>query len=348
MALSRGGSAAEKEAAKLKPVFGKADFLTMKDGETVILRLIDPADRWIYVRQHNYVPTRPAPADLSAEKKKDYPARMGAVCRKDKSFIDPETKQSKYADCYICDFMRKEGDKPYRPTVRLWARFVVREAVLGTQEMVDQGLISAERIGKVVAYQDLMVTEKETDKDGKETGKTITRPKIVVANMAMDNFFAYFQGYDEAYADDGGILNRDFKVKRKGEGTDTDYSVAALAPTPDFDLASPELAVQYEVYASQAHLSESQLEEMVEHRASDTYYHTWFDERHPVPERKKKDGEKGDGDSAPKGAPVEQQAKPADPSANQVALGSMRERILKSQQAPPPGEAKEAVPAGAE
>jgi hypothetical protein len=328
MGLRRGGKAAEEEAAKSRPVFGRAEFFNIKnDGDSVIFRLLDGDQEWIYVKQHSYVPTKGAPPDADEKAKTDWPKRQGAVCRKDPAF------KGIHSDCYICDHMKKDDGKSYRPTVRLWARVIIREAVQGTQAMVEQGQIRENQVGKTVGYRDLMVEEPEVDKDGNETGKTIRHPKIVVANMSVDNFFGALQGYAEAYADEGGILNRDFTVTRSGTGTDTTYKFAPRNPTLNFDLADPEVKAQYEIFAGQAHLSEEQLEKMVEDRASDDFYARYFDPTKPFPvsKAKKKDGE-GSGSAA--GAPVEQQAKPAEDPVTQEKLAAMRDRVRGGNRVP--------------
>lgn len=321
MGLRRGGKAAEEEAAKNRPVFGRAEFFSLKnDGDSAIFRLLDGPNAWIFVKQHSYVTTKGAPPDSDEKTKDSWPSRTGAVCRKDPAF------KGVHSDCYICDSMKKDDGKSYRPTVRLWARLIMREAVQGTEEMAGAGQIQAHQVGKVVGYRDLMVEEPELDKEGNETGKTVRHPKIVVANMSIDNFFGALQGYAEAYEDEGGILNRDFTVTRSGAGTDTTYKFAPRNPTTNFDLADPEIKAQYEVFAGQAHLSEEQLERMIEDRASDDFYARYFDPTKPFPvsKSKKKDGE-GGGPAG--GAPAAEQAKPVEDAVTQDKLAAMRDRV---------------------
>lgn len=316
MAFARGGKAAEEEAAKSRPSFGRAEFFSLKnEGDSIVLRPLDSQEEWIFVKQHSFVPTRALPSGVDEETRKNFPKNTGAVCRRDKAFAGIHT------DCYVCDHMRKEGDKPFRPIVRLWGRFIVREPILGTDAMVEAGQIKPHQVNKVCGYQDEMVTEDEIGPDGKATGNKITHPRIVVANMSLDNFYGQLQGYAEGYADEGGILDRDFTVTRKGTGTDTEYLFTPRTPTPQHDLNDPELRAKYEVFAKQAHLSVPELEEMITYRASDEFFARYFDPTKPFPERRS-----GEGDSSG-GAPAAQQAKPVEDEATQDKLAAMRARV---------------------
>jgi hypothetical protein len=319
MALRRGAKGAEEEAKKAKISFGRVEYFKLTDGDTITVRLIDGPDDWVYTNQHSFVPTKGAPPDADEATKKKWPQRMGAVCRRDEAFKD------KYIDCCICDEMTNPNNKSgkYTAPVRLWGRMVIREAVTGTAAMVQEGLIDESKVGKVVGYRDEMVDEAETDKDGKETGKVIRRPKIVVANLSLDNFFGILEGFAEAYADEGGILNRDIVITRKGTDTDTTYQLTPKSPTPGFDLADPKTKQQYEEFAAQAHLSVEDLERLIEDLASDDFYARYFDVTKPFPASKKKST---DGGSAG-GAPATQQAKPVEDAATQDALAAMRARV---------------------
>jgi hypothetical protein len=320
VALRRGAKGAEEEAKKAKVNFGRGEYFRLADGDTTTFRLIDGPDDWIYTNQHSFVPTKGAPPDADEAIKAKWPARMGAVCRKDDAF------KEKYTECCICDRMTNPKNKSgkYTAPVRLWGRMVIREAVLGTDEMVEAGQITKEKVGKVVGYRDKMVDEAETDKEGKETGKVIRRPKIVVANLSLDNFFGVLDGFAEAYADEGGILNRDIVVTRKGSDTDTTYQLTPKSPTVGFDLADPKIKAQYEEFAAQAHLSQEDLESMIEGLASDDFYDRYFDKDRPFPVSKKKAGEGG---GSAEGAPAAQQEKPVEDAATQDALEAMRNRV---------------------
>jgi hypothetical protein len=345
MALRRGGKAAEEDAAKNKIVFGRAEFFSLKDGETTTFRLMDHPDEWVYVDQHNFIQTKGAPPDADDKTKNSWPKTMGATCRYDECFTDEveqdgETvKVKKYTDCYICDNLKnKKTNRPVRPQLRFWLRLVIREEVIGTQELVDAGKIKPEQVGMVVGFKDAMVEEDETDKDGKATGKKITHPKIVVANMSLDNFVGALQGYADVYAGEGGMLCRDITVTRKGSDTDTEYRFVPRNPTAGHDLADPATKAKYEEYAAQAHLSLEDLEKMIFDRATDEYYARFFDPSKPFPTFKK-DGENG----SAQGAPAAQQQKAPETPATQDALNAMRARVMQGNQ--PAAANGEAAPA---
>jgi hypothetical protein len=330
MGLRRGAAAAEEEAKKSRTNFGRAEYFRLKDGESITFRLIDGPDDWIFTNQHGFVPTKGAPPDADEKTKANWPKRMGAVCRKDKAF------DGKYADCYIDTMIDERSGKSFKAPVRLWARLLIRQPVAGTEQMVADGLIQPHQVGKTVGFQDEIVEEAETDKEGKETGKTIRHPKIVVANLSLDNFFGALQGYADFYAEEGGILNRDITVARKGENTDTEYNFAPRGVTPGFDLADPATKARYEEFAGQAHLSVAQLEEMIEGLASDDYYARYFDPTKPFPKSKNR----GKDDDA--GAPASQQTKPVETEATQEALEAMRARV-RGGNANPAGETSQAA-----
>lgn len=317
MALNRGSKAAEQEAQKSRANFARAEYFSMKAGDTLTFRLIDRPEDWIFTKQHAYVPTKGAPEDADAKVKENWPKRMGAVCRKDDA-----VKEQTGNKCHICDNMVNERNKSGKFTapVRLWARMIVREPVEGTQAMVDQGMIKEHQLGKVVGFQDKMIQAKEIDADGKETGQMITRPQIVVANMAQDNFFGALDGFNDVYADEGGILNRDITVTRKGEDTDTTYNFTPRGVTKGFDLADPATRAQYDEHIRQARLDNDSLERMILDHASDDYYARYFDETKPFPKAKKSAGES-------EGAPAEQQQKPPEDEATQEKLAAMRAKL---------------------
>lgn len=324
MGLRRGGKAAEEESKKDRVQFGRAEYFKLdKDGDTLTFRLIDSPDDWIYIRQHSFAPTKGAPPDADEAAKAKWPKTMGSTCRRDEAFKN-EDGSWQFPDCYLCDHppVDPKTKRPKKAQVRLWARMVIREAVLGTQEMVDEGLIKEHQVDRIVGFRDEIVTEDEVDKDGKPTGKKVSHPRVVVANMAMDNFFGALQGYQDVYADEGGLLNRDITVTRSGTGTDTEYKFAPRNVTPGHDLADPETKEKYEEFAAQAHLSVKELERMITERASDEFYARFFDPTKPFPETKKK----GDGDAA-EGAPKEQQQKPPEDPVTQDKLAAMRERV---------------------
>lgn len=313
MAFNRGGAAAEK-ATQSKKKFAKTEWFNLQPGETTTLRFMDDSDAWIWVRQHSFVDTKGAPADASDEERKRWPAKMGATCRK-----DPGIGKD---DCYICDQMTDNKNKPLFAAIRLWARAVVREEVLGTQEMADDGKIPANKVGRVVGFKDAEQDVEETDKDGNATGNVVRRKRIVVVNMGMKNFFSALQGY---YDMNGTVLDRDYRITRKGEGTDTTYNIMMCQEIPGHDLTDPETHAKYEKYATEVGLSMDDIETMIKDKASDEFFARFFDPTKKVPPRKKKDSDDdapaSREDSTPAVAPVE------DEPVDQDRLAAMRDRV---------------------
>lgn len=314
----RGGKAAEEQAKKQNS-FSKTYWLDVSDGEKVILRFLDDSDDWIYTNQHNFVPTKGAPADASEEDKKKFPSNMSAVCRHDEAF------KGIYSDCFICDQMVKENGKSYRPSLRLWARAVEREEVRGTQEMADAGKIDSKMIGKRVGFKDKLVEEPVLNDKGEPTGKSELRRKIIVIRMGMKNFFGQLQGYYDVYDT---VLDRDYHVTRVGTGMDTDYKIVPLEVIPGHDLRNPETRQKYETYSVEAGVD---LGTIIESQADDDFYARFFDTTKVAKPRGKKD--EGSEDK-PATAPADQQTKPQPAAPSADALAAMRERVRGGNPAP--------------
>src|SRR5690606_28112718 len=121
----------------------------------------------------------------------------------------------------------------------------------------------------------------------------------VIVNLGYNNFFGKLTGFAKVY---GTILDRDYHIRRRGSGPrDTDYIISPLDPIPVaddkpgiegkdgrryYDLRHPEIAARYEYHTT--------LEDIIAHRASDEYYHRFFDKRVTVVDgnnEKKGDGE---------------------------------------------------------
>jgi hypothetical protein len=312
----RGGEAAE-EAAKQRNSGSRNKFFTIKeDRGTAVIRLIDDGDPktgWISTYQHSYVPTKGPDASMSDEVKAKWPKRSGAVCRHDNAF------KEMYKDCYICDNMQKEDGKKYSPSIRLWARAVLREAVIGTQEHVDAGLIKQHMVGEVVGYDDVMVQDADTGE---------MRPDVAILNFSMNNFFGALNGY---YAINRTVLDRDFHVTRKGTGTDTEYVIVARDPMYNedgskFDLRDPETRAKYENIVD--------LEEVVAAQASDEHYARYFDPTKPIPDRRRHDEDSGSETTSASATPAPAAAS-SEPDEEQMR--AMRARVkggLKLSNAP--------------
>lgn len=332
--FSKGGKAAREESKKSFPSFKKTQYLTLQDGESTVIRLIDDHDEWIFINQHAFVPTKGPRSDAKQETKAKWPKNMNAVCRKSRNadtgeFVFPEFAED---GCFICDHMTNpKNNKKYFPSIKLWARAVLRDEIKGTPEMVEAGHIKPHQVGKTVGVQDreVEVEVPETDAEGKETGKTKTvqQKAVVVINMGMKNFFGALQASAEAY---GTALDRDYKVTRRGQGLETEYDIVPLDAIHNEDgtiytLEEPEVRARYEGVVD--------LEAVITEQASDRHYATFFDTSKEIPQR---GGDKADSDdeddetpaaSASPAQPIEAENKPSED-----AMQKMRDRLMSSSQ----------------
>lgn len=315
MAFNRGGKAAEQEAAQRR-TFNRVEYFKLeKSGDSTVLRFIDDSDRWIYIGQHSFVDTKGRPADMKADEK--WPDKMGAVCRGDKAFQDPDGTPYYPDGCYICDHMTKPDGKKYWPQTRLWARAVLREPVLATAEHVKSG-----EFGDVVEGQRLGYRDAEHEIKDEKSGEVRRVKKIVVVNMGVKNFFGAMQGYYDVY---GTALDRDYHITRSGSGTDTDYKIVPLDPIPGHNLKSAELYKKYQQHAIDANISDDDLEKAIVELSSDDFYARFFDPTKQAPARKSK--KDSDADQKP-GAPESEQEKPAEASIDQSRLAAMKDRVM--------------------
>lgn len=329
-----GIGAAKKAEEEARPAFtsDRVKFLELKsDGDQAVLRFIDDGDDWVFAKQHNFVPTREKPEDWKSDRK--WPEQMNATCRFDEAF------GGYYADCYI-DTMHNPGNKSgkYTAPIRVWARAIVRDEVLGTPDMVipdaetkrearNAGGILQREVGKPVGYTNATVEVDVLDAEGKATGKKITVPKVIVVNQPRSTFFAGLQGYFNAH---GTVLDRDYLITRDGVGKDTNYLITDAGETPDWDLSEPK-----HMRALLEEIGENRLpnlHKMVADRATDDFYGFWFD---PSYERKsrKKDGEEGSeststsaAKAAPKAAPAEEESKGSG-EVDQSKLDALSQRV---------------------
>lgn len=316
----------------------RTDWWGIKDKEEAVLRFLDPSSHWRYARKHSFVPTRGPAPEASEDEAKRYPKTMGAICRHDKAL------KSLYSDCYICDKMRRNNGDTYFPAQRIFARAVVRTEVIGTEDMVEAGLISPNDVGMVLWHDDEMIDYPVLDAEGKPTEETVKVPRIVVVEQSNKNFFAQVSGYDTAYARKGGILGRDVWVKRVGDDQQTSYTIAAQDPEtvfPDHVLTHLGLK-QADVGERLFSLTDEQvrkfyleqpncpnLAEIMLAQSTDDYYARYFDVDKPHPDSKRKRGEGDQAEESP-GAPAEQQAKPVDGGGAKIdeeRLAKLRERL---------------------
>lgn len=305
--LRRGAEAAEKASAKIS-TFARTHYLSMKDQERVVLRLLTEAYDWASVDQYGFLPTKAKPADWTGD---NWPARMGAVSRK-----DPALKGMFTTD-YIADEMRDGKGKPFKANPKTWALGCLREEVIGDGTPEKGG---PEYLGKIAGYRDKTreVTRKKADSDETET---TTEKAIVIVNQAYSNFFTSLDGMFRAY---GTILDRDYIVVRKGDDKNTDYQIAPLDPI-GYDIRNPETAARYGLVVEERQVHDSEgnpvvgpnnepimylspqpgpdfpavtIESAILSQCSDEYYEKFFDPR--VTSSSSNGG----------GAPVDQQGKP--------------------------------------
>ncbi len=286
--LNRGGIAAAEQqaaekAARKSQGFQDWTYLKLKGpeagatspwGESIVLRLVTDEHEWVAGRQHNFIPTKPAPKDKPEGK--GWPAKLGALCRYTKAGDD-----TLYDDCYICDEIKvpdnKDPKKMVKPWAapRLWAIAAVREEVIGTREMFEQGLIEEYEIDSPVGYIDAEY-DKEIWENGEKTGRVERRKKFVVLNYGSKNFFDKLIGYFQVHRT---VLDVDFKVTRKNGDATTDYDVVPLDPITTeidgkvvkYDLRNPKIRALYDVPLD--------LNEEVQRQATDEWYEWYFDPR---------------------------------------------------------------------
>lgn len=267
MAFRKGAEEADK--ASQFASFARTHFLKIDDGKSAILRFLTDAPGWIVVDMHQNIPTKPKPSDYKGE---NWPTAMPAVCRYDKNngvrtFPDLD-------GCFICDVLTKQNSKIKKPTGRVWALAVIREAVIGDGS---DELGGPAMQGKTLGYRDATRTVKKTDAEGKPTDEEVEEKAIIVVNQGNKNFFSPLSGFANFH---GTVLDRDYVVQRKGTGTATDYNLINLEPItlPDgrpFDLRDPKLFE--ERYGMTPDAANAMLEDIVSQRASDDYYGQWFD-----------------------------------------------------------------------
>lgn len=312
-AFRRGAEAIEEAAKKAGRSFQKDHYFSLEDQEDCILRFITDEPDWISVQQYNFVPTKPAPLGDDGKPVEKWPKTMSAVARTDPAF------EGIYHDDYIAEhIINPKTKKLFKPSPRTWALACLREEV--------------KEDGRVVGYRDKVREVEITRKgdDGKETTEVVKEKAIVIVNMATKNFFALLIGFAKRY---GTILDRDYYIKRKGDGTDTTYEIVPLDPGI-LDLRDPETAKRYEYTST--------LEDIVAYRASDEYYGRFFDPNWVDPEAKS-----GGSSSSSDGAPEAQQAKPeVEPDDDRLA--ALRDRITSYSGGEDSTAAPETAPANGE
>lgn len=268
--------AEEAKAASKGASFARTEFLTLKDGEFAYIRLLTEGERIITVNQHQMVKTKGKPVGMEG----NWPEKMSAICRYDVAF------SGVFPNCFICDQgleVNPKTGKPKSPGARNWMLACVRDPVF----------IEVERGGKTIQVIDGYRNKKRevavVGTDGKPTGENIWEPEVVVLNYGHKNFTSSLLGFGAHY---GTLLDRDYKVTREGEGTDTIYHIVPMDPievdvldeageptgeTEILDLREPKFMQRYGFEDEDAAFAA--LCEIVEERASDGYYARFFDTR---------------------------------------------------------------------
>lgn len=262
MGFNKGKSAIEQgeadaQAAR-RAASSRLDYFRLKDsGDVGFLRFITPAEEWLQVAQHSGIVTKAAPATA-----KSWPKQMDGICRYDKQIQD----EIGTTDCYICDqklvsSFRAEFSKP---APRMWAVAAERKAIMDGSRVIGMADVTEE--------YDIL------DADGKSTNKKGTRPKLLMVNMAWNNFFRAIGAVEDTHGD---IRRRDFKIIRTGTSTDTKYTSVTMDPTPDLHPEAPEWSRYTDVLESRG----ITVEKIILERAGDEWYARWFDVRKTINEK---------------------------------------------------------------
>lgn len=388
--FASGASEAEQftkdEKAARDAARGRTKYFSLKeDGDTAIIRFLfeanqmgkdrtrpigpdnphDPATGWIMTKQHSFVDTKPAPKDKPEGS--TWPDSVGAICRKTPIGAD---KHPAYPNCYICENVKNDRGKLHFPSVQMWAGAVLREEVIGTQAMADEGRIDPTQIGhKLILDQGDWVDE--VDDKGAMTGRKVWRKRYTIVNMPMSTFFSPLTTMADFH---GTILDRDYLIRRKGapKAQKVEYVPVAFDPYQvtvirdgqpvviTYDLREPEIAALY----ADSGVTRTDLIKIVNRRVSDAYYNRYFDPRVEV---SWKDMSPEEHEEAAKGAPdappppptpsPQQQAgqvltQPPTEGPTADAIAAMRDRVMgtvstpaAAEQTAPPAPATTPAPA---
>lgn len=265
--FNRGAKSIEhEEQQRAAAISGKAnrlDYFKVDKGDTVYVRFLTDGDDdgWIKVAQHNYARCKPAPEGV-----KSWPKGLTGVCRYDGQIREILGT----SDCYICDNEVPSGSREEfaKPTNRVWALAVLRHRVIGDGS---EELGGPDFDGKFLGYDDVWEEYTVLDAKGEPTNEKAERPKIVIVNMAWNNFFQPLSSMYQMY---GTVCDRDFAIKRTGDGRDTAYSIMPLDKTEGLEPGSQSWK---ERYTDQLEQRDITLEKIVLDLASDEHYARFFD-----------------------------------------------------------------------
>ena len=323
-ALFKRGDEAAKELAEStrKGSFPRAKYLTLKAGDTVVVRFLEERSMWLNILVHILAPTRPMPPGQQGS----WPQAMDATCRH-----DPQFKSFGFADCYICDNYRNNNDatKPAKAAPRTWTTCVVREPIV----------VNGKRIGFKDAQREEI--EMESGKPKTVNGAQVTHmvPDVRIVSYGWDQFFKTLQAHSIAY---GTTMDRDYFIKRDTKKVGTydaaDYQITPLDKVPVdpeampnvmWDLSEDGLITMGKALGSVLTIEGlypnlPDIGAIVTERISDDYYDRFFDLRHAQPVRKT-DAEQ-DGGSPTSGAEAAAGV-PAQPDVSTDAFEAIRARL---------------------
>lgn len=302
--FNRGGDAASKAASKAS--FKRTNYFRLEDGESEVIRMIDDYDDWISIGMHVYVPTKGAPADVKDEAKEKWPKTWFAVCRAAKN-NDGELVFPEYnGECFICDDMRDEKGRRYPVKERVFARAVRREKVVGLR----------------TGYRDSMITVQEAD-------GTETRQRDV---LVLQFYWGYiFSPLRTAYENVGSLLDRDYKITRRGKGTDTDYDIWPLDPVQredgsPFTLQDPSTRKKYTDLLD--------LGQVIAGLASDEHYARFFDPTKEIPASRQRAGDAED--TATQSEKAETTSASGTDEETNRRIQEIHDELMRTQSAPAP------------
>jgi hypothetical protein len=266
------GAAAAKAAVKQAPSTDRPGYFKLADGETAFVRFLIDFDEWPTADRHNFIPTKPKPADWEG----NWPESVSPVCRNSKMGDGLPL----YGDCYVeASGMKKKNGKPHRPQARTWAIGVLREEVLGdgTEQMGGPS-----KFGKRLGFRDKTKEVDELKKnaagDYEPSGKKIKVKDIVIFTMGWQNFFNALEGAANIF---GTVLDRDFAITRSGAELDTTYQITGLDATPGHDLRDPETAAKYGITiapdGTRQYPDNIDCQKLIAAQASDEFYARYVD-----------------------------------------------------------------------
>lgn len=346
MAFKRGLTHAQEQAEKAKPKGDedKPQYLTLKDGEFELVRLLHDGDAWYSYMQHGYLPLREPSADWPDRVQKFYREKtMGATCQRD------ENIGGDY--CFACDDLHMITPNPrtakakrasnrgrYFPQQRYLIPVLIRREIVATQEMIDSGEVPATltrngrevpSLNRPIAVVDQTEERDEIGDDGEKTGRRVQVPMIRLVEHPYDTSIAALTA-EYLDSEDRTVLDRDFKLTRQGEMLETKYLWTSRKPIQYrneqgeeliWDLGDKDLFAPYERYIPD-------IEKIITERATPEYYAKFFDPRAPFFEYE--DDEEGgsatkDASNGAKPAVVKEE--PLD-DATKDALAKVKESLL--------------------